>query len=238
MPHVFEPLFAEKYSMNGAVLIQEIDFWLSVNKANGVNFVDGKYWTYFTADKYCNSHRYFTPTKFHSAIQGLLAEKVIEVGCFNENKFNRTKWYTFTDEFLKEHGVRLTCVISTTAGEIEPVEPIDGKAPLETKKPKVKKEVKKYEMEDEGGELKAAHEFYKLLLKLNPGYKEPNFQKWAKDFDMMFNKDGRTKEEVWAMMLFVHNHKFWKGNILSPAKLREKFDALVIQQKTDKEKFS
>lgn len=40
-------------------------------------------------------------------------------------------------------------------------------------------------MEDEGGELKAAHEFYKLLLKLNPGYKEPNFQKWAKDFDMM-----------------------------------------------------
>lgn len=91
MPHVFEPLFAEKYSMNGAVLIQEIDFWLSVNKANGVNFVDGKYWTYFTADKYCNSHRYFTPTKFHSAIQGLLAEKVIEVGCFNENKFNRTK---------------------------------------------------------------------------------------------------------------------------------------------------
>jgi len=43
----------------------------------------------------------------------------------------------------------------------------------------------------------------------------------------MFRKDERTPEEVETIIRFSQEDSFWRSNILSTAKLREKFDQLT-----------
>lgn len=74
-----------------------------------------------------------------------------------------------------------------------------------------------------------------LLLELirvnNPKFKAPDLQKWAAEIDKMLRLDFRTVEEVEFIIRWAQASDFWKRNILSAAKLREKFDQLWIQAK-------
>ena len=72
--------------------------------------------------------------------------------------------------------------------------------------------------------------FYDLLLKLNPKHKKPNFDTWANDIRKIVNIDKRTYQEISDLMLWVNQDHFWQTNILSPKKLREKWDALTMQK--------
>jgi hypothetical protein len=79
---------------------------------------------------------------------------------------------------------------------------------------------------------------YKLALKLyenilvnNSDYKKPNLQTWANDVRLMMERDNRTEEQIVYLMDWVQNDSFWKSNILSVSKLREKFDQLVMRVK-------
>lgn len=55
---------------------------------------------------------------------------------------------------------------------------------------------------------------------------------WAKDIDKAIRLDARTPERLRAVIDFAHRSTsdfFWRGNLLSGAKLREHFDRLEIQ---------
>lgn len=77
---------------------------------------------------------------------------------------------------------------------------------------------------------------FELMLQNNPSAKNPNFDKWADDFRLMRERDNRTDEAIKYLIKWTQNDTFWRTNILSPAKLRKQFDALVVKIKTDKEK--
>jgi hypothetical protein len=81
----------------------------------------------------------------------------------------------------------------------------------------------------------ALHLFQNILAN-DPDYKEPNLQKWANDVRLMMERDNRTEEQIRYLMNWCQNHSFWKSNILSPSKLREKFGQLVIQVKEEMSK--
>ncbi|WP_095021955.1 hypothetical protein [Bacillus thuringiensis] len=85
-------------------------------------------------------------------------------------------------------------------------------------------------------DLENAQLLFKLMLLNNPAAKEPNFDKWADDFRLMRERDNRTDEAIKYLINWTQNDTFWRTNILSPAKLRKQFDALVVKIKTDKEK--
>ncbi|MGH0567320.1 hypothetical protein ACQVQF_24705 [Bacillus cereus] len=68
----------------------------------------------------------------------------------------------------------------------------------------------------------------------NPKQKEPNFDSWANDFRLMREKDNRELQEIKDVIDWCQADPFWQGNILSPKKLREKFDQLTIQMKSKK----
>lgn len=74
-----------------------------------------------------------------------------------------------------------------------------------------------------------AFRLYENILANNPDYKKPNLQGWANDVRLMMERDKRTEEQIIYLMDWVQNDSFWKQNILSPSKLREKFDQLVIR---------
>jgi hypothetical protein len=77
---------------------------------------------------------------------------------------------------------------------------------------------------------------FKNILSNNPDYKEPNLQSWANDVRLMMERDNRTEEQISYLMDWVQNDSFWKTNILSVSKLREKYDQLVMRVKENMNK--
>ncbi|EFC0428391.1 hypothetical protein NVA45_005032 [Escherichia coli] len=59
--------------------------------------------------------------------------------------------------------------------------------------------------------------------------KEPNWTAWANDVRTMRMLDGRTHRQICEMFSRVQRDPFWVKNVMSPSKLREKWDELVIR---------
>ena len=62
------------------------------------------------------------------------------------------------------------------------------------------------------------------------GCKAPNVtRRWIDDMDKLTRIDGHSVEQVEAVINWCQSDSFWRSNILSPAKLRAKFDALKLR---------
>lgn len=79
-------------------------------------------------------------------------------------------------------------------------------------------------------EVRLSQLLFDLIRVRLPEAKAPNFQTWAKSVDLMIRQDHRTPEQIEAVIRFAHADPFWQSNILSTAKLREKFDQLLLRQ--------
>lgn len=85
--------------------------------------------------------------------------------------------------------------------------------------------------------LELAKLLYKLIKKQNPAwYIKPNWDNWVSDIDKIHRVDKRTYEQIEWMIEWVQQDDFWKGNILSPSKLRKQFNNLVIKAKGQMDK--
>lgn len=59
--------------------------------------------------------------------------------------------------------------------------------------------------------------------------KDPNWNVWSNEIRLMRTIDGRTHRQICDMFKRVQGDPFWCRNILSPAKLREKWDELILR---------
>ena len=59
--------------------------------------------------------------------------------------------------------------------------------------------------------------------------KEPNWTVWANDVRLMRTLDGRSHKQICEMFQRVQNDTFWVRQVKCPAKLREKWDDLIIR---------
>ena len=82
----------------------------------------------------------------------------------------------------------------------------------------------------------ASSEHYKLseflfekMLENNSQAKKPNFNSWADHIRKMEELDGRSIKQISNMIIWSQQDSFWKGNILSTQKLREKYDQMRVQ---------
>lgn len=79
-------------------------------------------------------------------------------------------------------------------------------------------------------DLKTAQWMFKRVLKLNPTAQEPNWPQWANVVRLMRELDKRTHREFCELYDWVSRDPFWCANVLSPQKLREKWDQLVTKR--------
>ncbi|MFJ8457303.1 hypothetical protein [Bacillus paramycoides] len=108
---------------------------------------------------------------------------------------------------------------------------IRGQKEKEKEKEKEKKTSRhKFETCDTNG----AKYLFEKIKGNNPKQKEPSFDSWANDFRLMREKDNREPQEIKDVIDWCQLDPFWQGNILSPKKLREKFDQLTIQMNSKK----
>ena len=79
-------------------------------------------------------------------------------------------------------------------------------------------------------DLAMAKEMFARIQKLNPNHKQPNFEAWANDIRLLGERDGKSHPEIIELFEWANQDHFWQANILSPRKLREKWDVLVLQR--------
>jgi len=95
------------------------------------------------------------------------------------------------------------------------------------------KETHKRVYEDTSIYFQLAKYFYGRILDNNPEHLKPNLQNWANDIRLMMERDKRNEEQIRYLIDWVQRDDFWSSNILSPSKLRERFDQLVLKVKKD-----
>ena len=78
-------------------------------------------------------------------------------------------------------------------------------------------------------EMRLARFMFAHIKRNNPNAKEPRFESWAIQFDFMIRLDKRAVDDIKAVIDWSQKDDFWKANILSPDKLRKKFDQLWIK---------
>ncbi|PPE61916.1 hypothetical protein F157LOC_00750 [Pectobacterium brasiliense] len=59
--------------------------------------------------------------------------------------------------------------------------------------------------------------------------KQPNWTDWANEIRLMVDIDGRTHREICELFKQANQDQFWQKNVLSPRKLREKWDELTLK---------
>lgn len=90
-------------------------------------------------------------------------------------------------------------------------------------------------------EFRLAKYLFDKIRESNPFVKEPNFQNWAKNIDLMHRVDNIPYEHIEKMIDWCRQDDFWKGNILSTEALRRGFAKMyerILQEHNKKQKNS
>ena len=82
----------------------------------------------------------------------------------------------------------------------------------------------------EKGDMETVESIFNLLLALNPKHRKPSMDSWANEVRLMRENDGHSHSEIMDLFRFANSDNFWKSNILSPKKLRDKWDVLTIKK--------
>ena len=83
--------------------------------------------------------------------------------------------------------------------------------------------------DDASYQITASKNLFNKIQSINPKANAPNYQKWADHIDKLIRINKRTEKEIDDVIEFATGDTFWQCNILSTAKLRDKFDTLFLQ---------
>lgn len=83
--------------------------------------------------------------------------------------------------------------------------------------------------------FKTAHWIFEKIKSLNKKQKKPDFEEWANTLRLLVEENGVTDDEIRSLFEWANNDEFWKYNILSPDKLRDQWDNLIIKSKRGNE---
>lgn len=98
MVHHFDTEIAEEYGINAAIILENMRFWIDKNAANGVNYHDGRYWTYNSVKAFEVLFPYMKPSTIKRTLQKMEEDGLILTGNYNKSAYDRTKWYALTDK--------------------------------------------------------------------------------------------------------------------------------------------
>lgn len=92
-PLIILPKLAELIGLNEAIILQQVHYWVSINKKVKNNMRDGEYWTYNTFLEWQEQFPFWSLNTIKRTIASLEKRNLLIVGNFNKMKIDRTKWY-------------------------------------------------------------------------------------------------------------------------------------------------
>jgi hypothetical protein len=103
--------------------------------------------------------------------------------------------------------------------------------PLKTETPFTKPCATATDDPDVKADCELAEWMFGLVKAIHPNHKPPQWAEWRKAIRLMRVRDHRTREQIAVLFRWANQDEFWASNILSPGKLRKKWDTLVIKRK-------
>lgn len=82
----------------------------------------------------------------------------------------------------------------------------------------------KYKFNDD--QMNFAKAVYGKVREVTPQMKEPNLESWANTARLMVDSDKFVLRDVWNVFQWANSDNFWRTNVLSVSKLREKYPEL------------
>lgn len=96
---------AVKYGADVAIFVHNVVYWVEKNAANRVNFHDGRYWTYNSAEALGEIYPLWSRDQIKRIIKRCSDLGLLILGDYNSDRRDRTKWYTPSDEILELYGL-------------------------------------------------------------------------------------------------------------------------------------
>lgn len=102
-PIVVDKVLARKIGLNEAIVLQQVHYWLKVNEKKNLHYINGRYWTYNTLKEWReNNFDFWSLDTVKRAFTKLEKLGILLVGNFNQDRRDRTKWYTIDYDKLEE----------------------------------------------------------------------------------------------------------------------------------------
>ena len=131
MQHSFDVNVAKEFGILEAILLNNLEFWIAKNEANGTNYYDGTYWTYNSTKAFNELFPYVSQRQIQNALKKLKEKGIIQTGNYNKSSYDRTLWYAFTTEgksIMQKCKMDYANLVKDNAnmlnGNVENVEPI------------------------------------------------------------------------------------------------------------------
>lgn len=94
----FNRKIAVQYGTYPAIIGQNFWYWINENCKSRKNFHDGRYWVYNSVSSLKKTFPNLTEYQIRHSIDKLVCCGILMKGNFNKTGYDRTTWYTFTDE--------------------------------------------------------------------------------------------------------------------------------------------
>jgi hypothetical protein len=107
--HTFDTGIAETLGLHAAIVFNHIVYWLKINcRKENANFQEGKYWMYETQKQMADFFGYLKEDDIWKAIKKLLEAGLLIKDNFNKNPFDKTSWYTTSNQeiFLGKKAIK------------------------------------------------------------------------------------------------------------------------------------
>ena len=92
-PMVMDPDLAVLVGGWESMFLQQIHYWVEINRESGRNYREGEYWTYNTYENWQKQFPWLSVRTIKRVIINLESKGLLITGNFNTLKIDRTKWY-------------------------------------------------------------------------------------------------------------------------------------------------
>lgn len=100
-PIIANKTLARVIGLNEALILQQINYWIEINKKTGNNYYEGRYWTYNSIRSWQeNDFDYMSFETVKRTFAKLEKQGYLITGNFNKDPRDKTKWYTIDEEKL------------------------------------------------------------------------------------------------------------------------------------------
>lgn len=97
--HSFDVKLAIQFgSVDLAILVHHLQFWINKNQSLGRNYREGRTWTYQTREDIAACLPYYSPDKVRRLAEKLVKMGILKKGNFNQLSLDKTTWYAFVNE--------------------------------------------------------------------------------------------------------------------------------------------
>ncbi len=100
-PEFFNPRLAVEIGLNESIVLQKIHYWIVNNERNGINYHEGRYWTFNSIKKWRDDFfPWWSVDTVKRTFKSLENKELLIVGNFNKKGYDKTKWYTINYQKL------------------------------------------------------------------------------------------------------------------------------------------